>query len=100
MYGSCMDDCESRYTLDSVPDLFALHREEDGDEPATVVAWGMAFADGSAVTLWTSPYLGAATAAGSLDFVELHHAPCADADLVWLTGPEARRVQGPQPRMR
>jgi hypothetical protein len=75
------------HTLDSVPQLYALHREEDEDGHAAVVAWGPAFADGSAVTLWTNPYPGAATASGSLRTVEEHHAPNVGADLVWLTGP-------------
>ncbi|MGH3768920.1 MAG: hypothetical protein ACRDTX_27865 [Pseudonocardiaceae bacterium] len=85
-----MDDCEPWHTLDSVPDLFALHRAEDGDEPAAVVAWGLAFPDGSAVTLWTRPYLGVATGVGTLEMVEQHHACNVGADLVWLTGPEAQ----------
>lgn len=74
------------HTLDSVPQLYALHREEDEDGPATVVAWGLAFADGRALTLWTNPYPGAATVSSSLRAVEEYHAPNVDAELVWLTG--------------
>lgn len=46
-----------------LPRLYALHRDDDEDGPPTVVAWGLAFADGSAVTLWADPYPGAAIAA-------------------------------------
>lgn len=82
-----MDDLVLSHTLDSAPQLYALHREEDGDEPATVVAWGLAFADGNAVTLWCDPCPGSVITVGGLWKVEEYHAPNVDADLVWLTGP-------------
>jgi hypothetical protein len=53
-----MADTEAA-ALDPVPRLYALRRDDDGEEPATVLAWGLAFADGRAVTLWLDPYPGA-----------------------------------------
>ncbi len=90
-----MDTPVPSHTLDSVPRLYALHCEEEGDEPGGVIAWGLAFADGSAFTLWTDPYPGAGTAYGSLRTVERHHAPNVGADLVWVTGPEATARPAP-----
>lgn len=87
MYGSCMNNSVPAHTLDCVPQLYALHREEDEDRPASVVAWGLAFANGDAVTLWCDPHPGAVITVGVLWKVEEHHAPNHDADLVWLTGP-------------
>ena len=81
-----MDTCEPLHTLDAVPRLYALHREEDEGEPAAVVGWGLAFANGDAVTLWCDPQPGAAITVGSLWKVEEYHAPNRGADLIWLTG--------------
>lgn len=66
-----------------IPRLYALHRDDDEDGPPIVVAWGLAFADGSAVTLWTDPYPGAAVACGRLCNVEPLYARHSDAQLVW-----------------
>lgn len=74
-----------RHTLDSVPRLYALRRAED--EPAAVIAWGLAFDNGRALTLWCDPYPGAATMYTSLQIVEDYHAPNVGADLVWPTAP-------------
>ncbi|MGH3718235.1 MAG: hypothetical protein ACRDRI_05205 [Pseudonocardiaceae bacterium] len=53
-----------------------------------MIAWGLAFADGRAHTVWCDPpYPGAFTASGSLQMVEQHYAPNASADLVWLPAP-------------
>ncbi|MGH3855831.1 MAG: hypothetical protein ACRDR6_20560 [Pseudonocardiaceae bacterium] len=66
-----MDAGVPLHTLDAVPRLYALHREEDEDGPAEVIAWGLAFTDGRAFTLWCDPpYPGAFTAFGSLQMVE------------------------------
>ncbi len=73
-------------TIDAIPRLYALQREDDDGEPPTVVAWGLAFPDGSAVTLWSNPYPGAAVAvSGDVRTVRERYARFADADLVWLT---------------
>ncbi len=73
-------------SFDPVPRLYALRREEDGEEPAAVLAWGLAFADGRAVTLWLEPYPGAKVGSGSLEAVEELHAPLAGAYVVWADG--------------
>lgn len=71
-------------TLDPMPRLYALQRDDDEEGTSAVVAWGLAFADGTAVTLWASPYLGAAIMiSGSVRTVEERYAPLADAYLVW-----------------
>lgn len=80
-----MADTEAA-ALDPVPRLYALRRDDDGEEPATVLAWGLAFADGRAVTLWLDPYPGAGITSGSVQAVEELHAPLADAYLVWAGG--------------
>lgn len=49
-----------------------------------MVAWGLTFADGRAVTLWLNPYPGARIVSGSVQAVEELHAPFADAYLVWV----------------
>jgi hypothetical protein len=78
-----------------IPRLYALHRDDDEDGPPTVVAWGLAFADGSAVTLWTDPYPGVAIAvSGSLRTVEERYARYADAYLTWPTGVELEESRG------
>ncbi|MGH3770791.1 MAG: hypothetical protein ACRDRW_05250 [Pseudonocardiaceae bacterium] len=83
-----MDDGVPLHTLDAVPRLYALRREEDEDGPAEVIAWGLAFADGRALTLWCDPpHPGAFTAFGSLQTVEQRYAPNAGADLIWLPAP-------------
>lgn len=56
-----------------------------------MVAWGLAFADGSAVTLWTDPYPGAAVACGRLCNVEALYARHCDAYLTWMTGTWSRK---------
>lgn len=71
-------------TSEPIPRLYALHRDDDEDGSPTVVAWGLAFADGSAVTLWNDPYPGAAVAiSGDVRTVEERYARYADAYLVW-----------------
>ncbi len=73
-----------------IPRLYALQCDDDEEEgPPTVVAWGLAFADGSAVTLWNDPYPGVAVASGRLDNVEVLYASYVDAYLVWPTGAPA-----------
>jgi hypothetical protein len=69
--------------------LYALHREEDEDRPAEVLAWGLAFPNGDAVTLWCAPSPGAVVSLSVLWKVEAYHAPRHDADVVWLTGPSS-----------
>ncbi len=76
-----------------IPRLYALHRDDDEDSPPTVVAWGLAFADGSAVTLWTDPYPGAAVARGRMCNVEALYARYSDAYLTWMTGTYAETVR-------
>ncbi|MGH4017801.1 MAG: hypothetical protein ACRDT0_00870, partial [Pseudonocardiaceae bacterium] len=68
--------------LEPIPQLYALHRDDDDEGgAATVVAWGLAFADGSAVTVWSNPDYGAAVAvSGSVQAVEQTHAHFADAE--------------------
>ena len=73
-------------SLDSVPRLYALHRDDDDEESATVVAWGLAFPGGRAVTLWLDPHPGAGIAIGSVRTVEERYAPIEDAYLVWVDG--------------
>jgi len=73
-------------SLDAIPRLYTLHQDDDDEESATVVAWGLAFPDGTAVTLWSEPYPGAGIAIGTLQTVEERHAPAVDAYLVWVDG--------------
>jgi hypothetical protein len=80
---------DAQHTLDSPPRLYALHREEDEDGPAEVLAWGLAFPNGDAVTLWCTLEPGSAITVGELWKVEEYHAPSRDADMVWLTGPSS-----------
>ncbi|MGH3864568.1 MAG: hypothetical protein ACRDQ4_00270 [Pseudonocardiaceae bacterium] len=86
----CAWTLSTRSTPPPQPQLYALHREEGEDGPPGVVAWGLAFPNGDAVTLWCTLEPGSAITVGELWKVEEYHAPNADADLVWLTGPKCR----------
>ncbi|MGH3687053.1 MAG: hypothetical protein ACRDRU_01510 [Pseudonocardiaceae bacterium] len=46
---------DAQHTLDSPPRLYALHREEDEDRPAEVLAWGLAFPNDADVVWLTGP---------------------------------------------
>lgn len=84
-----------------VPRLFALQRDEvdedeEEDEPSGVVAWGLEFADGSVVTVWTGRSPGSRVAvSGSVDAVERLYAPPHGAHLVWHSQP-GRRGRAPE----
>lgn len=80
-----MENHLSSHTLDSVPQLYALRSERDEDPPGTVVAWGLAFENGRALTVWCDPYPGASTMYTGLQTVEGYYAPKAGVELVWPT---------------
>jgi len=90
-----MDNHEPSNALDSVPRLYALQREVNDDEPATVVAWGMALADGSTVTLRCGSESGAAVAVGTVQNLA-ERARLTGVDLVWLPDPMPARPESPQ----
>ncbi|MGQ0774989.1 MAG: hypothetical protein ACT4NY_11330 [Pseudonocardiales bacterium] len=84
--------------LDPLPRLYALHKENEAGGPAIVAAWGLAFADGSALTLWCDePYIGASTVANnSVQTVQEYIADRVGAYFVWLPDPALARPESQQ----